>query len=481
MKRCLIVFLCLSFAAAASAQDAIDLSAAVVHNSPADVASWARTTRITRLTMQPEGSRAPGLSVDFAARATWPDYTPPGFEGPIQYTFWAGVRISGVWHVSGIIRMWRDRAATGAPILTNNNFAVNWVYDSRWGAMGGYQPVAGEAMIFFVTAGNARGVSTVTSVRERSNVVMVNLPANDTAVFDFAAQQTDLLIDFGAQGLWALTDAAAYTLVHPANPKTVAAGNLDGAGSDEVIVDFGDGLGIWVRWNGAAWAPLHSLSASSIVTGDLDNNGRLEVILDFPGAGTYIFANGTTWQKLHALNPSKMFIVDIDGGGKDVVLDFPGAGLWLLRNGTTWIHLHGRNATAIAAGDFDGNGASDLAVAFPGNGVALLMNGTGWVSLHGQDVVHLAAGNIDANRASDLILDFGEGGGIWMLRNGSLWSQVHATGSRQITVADLDGNGTDDIAVNFGPVYGVWVWANNREWRHAHASSPDQMVTAFLN
>ena len=216
MKRYLIAILCLFWTGAAYAQDAIDLSTAVVWNSPADVASWAKTTKITQLTMLPENSPAPGLSFDFAARATWPDYTPPGWEGPIQYTVWAGVNISGVWHVSGIIQMWRDRAATGAPILTNNNFARNWVYDQRWGAMQGYQPVAGEAMIFFVTAGNARGMTTVTSVRERSNVVMVNLPANDNGVFRFTSQQSDLLLDFGAQGLWTLIDAAD---LYPHSPR----------------------------------------------------------------------------------------------------------------------------------------------------------------------------------------------------------------------------------------------------------------------
>jgi hypothetical protein len=40
-------------------------------------------------------------------------------------------------------------------------------------------------MGFFVTAGNARGVGEVTSVRERSNVVFVSLPAGDVGDFDF--------------------------------------------------------------------------------------------------------------------------------------------------------------------------------------------------------------------------------------------------------------------------------------------------------
>ena len=165
---------------------------------------------------------------------------PAWLDGPIQYTVWAGVRIGGVWHVSGIIQMWRERASTGAPILTNNNFARNWVYDSRWGAMNGYQPVAGEAMIFFLTAGNARGISGVTSVRERSNVVMVNLPANDTGVFRFAdAVRRTCSTTSGVEGLWTLRDATTFSKITAANPKNVVAGDLDGNGIDEVIADFG--------------------------------------------------------------------------------------------------------------------------------------------------------------------------------------------------------------------------------------------------
>ncbi len=95
--------------------------------------------------------------------------------------------------------MWRERPSTGAPILTD--FARNWVYDSRWGAMAHYQPQVGEQMGFFVSAGNARGVGTVTSVRERTNVVVVSLPAGDTGDFTFPpARCTTTAMDFDGDG-----------------------------------------------------------------------------------------------------------------------------------------------------------------------------------------------------------------------------------------------------------------------------------------
>jgi hypothetical protein len=168
-------------ASAQVARDAIDLSKVVVYNSPNDVASWPITTSITALHMRPRGVAPEGISLVFSAQQTWPDYWPPGWEGPLQYTVWAVVNVNGTWYTSGFIQMWRGRESTGAPILTD--FAINWAYDSRWGPMNHYQPSVGERMGFFVTAGNARGVSGVTSVRERSNVVAVNLPANDYGDF----------------------------------------------------------------------------------------------------------------------------------------------------------------------------------------------------------------------------------------------------------------------------------------------------------
>ena len=167
-------------AAAPPGVDAIDLTTVQVFNSPTDVASWPITTHITQLEMR---SPDVGLIFDFPAKASWPNYTPPGWDGPLQYTVWAVVNVGGTWYTSGYIQMWSGRLSTGAPLISD--FAPNWAYDGRWGPMMGHRPVAGEQMGFFVTAGNARGVPDVTSVRERSNVVMVSLPVGDNGIFQF--------------------------------------------------------------------------------------------------------------------------------------------------------------------------------------------------------------------------------------------------------------------------------------------------------
>jgi hypothetical protein len=163
--------------------DAIDLTQAAVYNSPPDIANWPITGAITNIQFA-QGTT--GLSFQFAQQNSWPDYTPPGWNGPLEYTVWAVVKISGRWDTAGFIQMWRGRPGTGAGIVVNNDFSRNWAYDSRWGPMAGYQPQVGEQIGFFLSAGDARGATTVTSLRERTNVVVVSLPAGDNGSFSFS-------------------------------------------------------------------------------------------------------------------------------------------------------------------------------------------------------------------------------------------------------------------------------------------------------
>jgi hypothetical protein len=166
--------------------DGMNLGLAAVYNSPGDIASWPIRSTITQLDMS-----SAGLSFQFSTQNSWPDVVPPGFSGPLQYTVWAVVNINGQWNTSGFIQMWRGRVSTGAPILTD--FATNWAYDSRWGPMDGYHPHVGELMGFFLSAGDARGESGVSSVRERTQVVMVSLPAGDSGSFSFSAGSLPLV------------------------------------------------------------------------------------------------------------------------------------------------------------------------------------------------------------------------------------------------------------------------------------------------
>lgn len=155
-------------------------------SSPADIADWPRTVAITGIVMDPAG----GLSLSFDRSLPdswkWPSAPPPSTDN-IQFTVWAVVNVGGRWFAAGFVQMWQGRPMGDGslpPILTGY---VNWWGDVRrlWGEMSDYVPLVNDLVGFFVSAGNARLTSGVTSVRERSNVVAVKLPIGDAGSFTF--------------------------------------------------------------------------------------------------------------------------------------------------------------------------------------------------------------------------------------------------------------------------------------------------------
>jgi hypothetical protein len=150
--------------------------------------NWPATTQITRLEFRPTG-----VHVEFSKRegaGRWPDVTPAGWDGALQYCLGIAMLIDGVWHMTAPIQFWSGLDASGGnigdPAPKDNGLRGtvhgDWCYSSEWGPMQ-RQPAPGEQVGFFVVAGNVRGVDDVVSVRERSNVVVVPFPDARGAVF----------------------------------------------------------------------------------------------------------------------------------------------------------------------------------------------------------------------------------------------------------------------------------------------------------
>jgi hypothetical protein len=427
-------------------RDAIDLSQATVWNSPPDIASWPVTGAITQLTMQP--GQSAGLSFVFPQHNTWPNYTPPGWDGPIQYTVWAAVRINGQWHTSGIIQMWRERPSTGAPILTD--FARNWVYDGRWGAMANYQPQVGEQMGFFVSAGNARGVGTVTSVRERTNVVVVSLPANDIGVFAF-----------------------------PATRRTIAALDVDGDGRADIGV-FRPSTGFW--WglasstNYSSYASVHWGGTGDIpVPGDYDGDGKTDIAIWRPSTGVWWVLNSSTnftsststqWGSPGDIPAPG----DYDGDGvTDPTIYRPSTGLWYSLKSTTnytaaLIVQWGIGSDIPVPGDYDGDGKTDIAIWRPSTGAWWVLNsGTNFTSstaiLWGSPGDTPVPGDYDGDGKTDIAV-WRPSSGVWWVLNSSnnftspTLAQWGSPGDTPVP-ADYDGDGKMDVAV-YRPSEGKW-------------------------
>jgi hypothetical protein len=169
----------------------------------------------------------------------------------------------------------------------------------------------------------------------------------------------DLMVDFGASGLWVWMNDANWVSLHPFSATHITTADIDNNGQDDVIVDFGPGIGIWVYFNNNDWQPLHPLAAGAIATGDLDNNGEADVLVHFPGFGLWVYRNGTDWEQLHPFLPEIITTGNIDNDSRDeVIVDFgPGFGIWIFRNNTAWdgAPLHPLTADHLGAADIDGN------------------------------------------------------------------------------------------------------------------------------
>ena len=166
-------------------QDMIDLSTVTINSSPKDIHTWPITIAIKGIVMRSGNDSFPGLSFQFdkVVPENWKYFTHPPSDDNFQYTVWACANYNGRISGAAFIQMWQGRINTGAPILTD--FHTNWAYSSRWGDLNLYLPKVGDQMGFMVSAGNGRDQNSVTSVRERSNVVIAQLPVGDNGSFSY--------------------------------------------------------------------------------------------------------------------------------------------------------------------------------------------------------------------------------------------------------------------------------------------------------
>jgi VCBS repeat protein len=439
-----------TFAQGRIPNDAINLSQVHVYNSPDDVASWPVTTAITRIDMRPRGVQPDGLALTFSAQQTWPNYTIPGWSGPLQYTVWAVWYAAGQWNASGIIQMWKGRASTGAPILTD--FAANWVYDARWGPGWGHQPVVGEQMGFFVTAGNARGDHNVTSVRERSNVVMVSLPANDSGSFTFpATSPVRTLMDVDADG------KAEIAVFRPSS------GYWLGLLSSTNFTSYG-----MLQWGTPGDVP---------VPGDYDGDSRTDVAVYRPSAGLWLISRSSTrftssWTIGWGLSTDIPVPGDYDGDGfTDPAVFRPSTGQWfILRSGTgfntaaPWVFQWGVGGDIPVPNDYDADGKADLAVFRSSNGTWFIAKsstnfGTNMIVTWGANGDTPVSGDYDGDGKADFAV-YRPSSNAWYVSKSSTgygsWGIYTWGVAGDVPVpSDFDGDGRMDIAV-YRPSTGVW-------------------------
>lgn len=180
----ILAALILGLASFAHAQtDMINLDQAQIVNAP-DVRSWAKTATITQMSFNEGQTRVEFTKKDGPSR--WPDVTPAGWTGPLQYTLWLFVKVDGQWVGSAFIQFWHGRSGSGSandPDLPSL-YDQHWYYSPRWRPINGHGAIhAGEQIGFMVTSGNQRDSVGPNSVAERSNTV--TLFAADSGAVDF--------------------------------------------------------------------------------------------------------------------------------------------------------------------------------------------------------------------------------------------------------------------------------------------------------
>lgn len=169
------------------AKDQINLMAAVLHSSPA-VQTWPVTLGIVAARETLRGGFQLAFSQVIPGSWKWPS-NPAVPTDNFQYTVWMFVQIDGLWHGGGFVQMWQGRSMGSRelpPIFADVDGVPgyrNYWGDPRhlWQEMSDYKPQPGDMLGLMITAGNGRLIAGVTSVAERSNVVLFPITAADEA------------------------------------------------------------------------------------------------------------------------------------------------------------------------------------------------------------------------------------------------------------------------------------------------------------
>lgn len=109
------------------------------------------------------------------------------------------LKINGAWYTSAAERL-RPGQENGVKRVAEPQYGglstvvgEGWFYDGSWEPMFGHNPVEGEPVGVFFTAGNTRVGAPMSEVRERSNILMVRWPssAGSNPMFTLWDERTD--------------------------------------------------------------------------------------------------------------------------------------------------------------------------------------------------------------------------------------------------------------------------------------------------
>jgi len=293
------------------------------------------------------------------------------------------------------------------------------------------------------------------------------------AAGDFDGDGADeIVMDFGSSGAW-MWDAGVWTQLTASNPENQLAANVDGNADDEILLDLG-ASGLWL-WNGGAWAQLSSINVDTLAAGDTDADGSDDAAADFGTSGLWLW-NGGAWSQLSGADIEYLAIANLNGaGGAEIIGDFGSIGLWVWSGGG-WTQLSGVNADSVAAGNTDGVGGEDLVGDFGPFGLWLFSSGV-WTQLSGVNADSTITADIDGSGDKEIIADFALTG-LWLWDSGS-WTQLSGVNADDMIAADVDGDGDDEIIGDFS-LLGLWLW-NGGSWSQLSGVNPEGLLAGDID
>jgi hypothetical protein len=169
----------------------------------------------------------------------------------------------------------------------------------------------------------------------------------------------DVVATFAGFGVWRWMNNATWVQLSSFDADQIAIGDLDETTS---TADNADDIALHVPGQGLFYhlnlgSPVHlDVNVVRMAAGDIDGNGQDELVVDSgPASGIAIFdfARGVT--QLHTLSSEDLILSDLDGNGQaEIVIDFgDGIGLWIVVNNSVWIQGHPLSPDGLAAGDLD--------------------------------------------------------------------------------------------------------------------------------
>jgi len=260
--------------------------------------------------------------------------------------------------------------------------------------------------------------------------------SNSVAIVDMGADEyepaVDLLGTWDGSGVWYRNSVTGSWIKMSTHANLVAAGDIDGDNTDDLIGVWSSGL--WVKYSSTGtWTRLSTVLPSSIASGDMSGDGRDDVLGTWPSGVWYWHSGCKIWVKMCSTPAQVVTAGDLDGDNRADLIGTWSSGLWVKYSSTdTWTKLASNLPSDITSGDMSGDGRDDVLGTWP-SGVWYKNSVSGtWVKMCSVPAYLVTAGDIDGDSTDDLI-------GTW---SSGLWVKYSSTGTWQrmtpILPTDID-------------------------------------------